>query len=140
VSLQIRTFSQFPAQDLPAITGSAGPFPEHFSRELIRQLGATQVDDKKMTDAERASRWQASYEALMAFAPGEPIEAMLAAQAIAAHTAVLECLRRAMIAFTPEATCARLRANAVSLMRGGLAIMRHLEEHRRLTAARPRRP
>ena len=122
--------SQFPTDLDTAISGPDGDLPREFAHELVRQLGATQVDDKKMTDDERVSRWESARQALMSFVPSEPVEAMLAAQAVAAHTAAMECIRRSMITFESESTCVRLRANAASLMRSFNATLRQLERHR----------
>lgn len=124
--------SQFPPKsNLPVhIDGPDGKLPACFSQEVLRITAATTVDDEKMTDAERHDRWAAAQEALMSFVPSEPVEAMYAAQAVAAHTAAMECLRKAMEHWQSETTRIRLRSNATSLMRSFNAIMRALERHR----------
>jgi hypothetical protein len=124
--------SQFPpATGFPTqIVGPDGSLPAAFSQEVIRLAVATTVDDERMTDAERRDRWAAAREALMSFVPSEPVEAMYATQAVAAHTAAMECLRKAMQHYQSEATRIRLRSNATSLMRSFNTIMRALERHR----------
>jgi hypothetical protein len=52
-----------------------------------------------------------------AFQPRTAIEAMLAAQAIATHHAIMECYFRAMQRDIPEELAIRVRANAVGLTR-----------------------
>lgn len=124
--------SQFPSKsNLPAsIDGPDGKLPASFSQEILRLTAATVVDDEMMTDEERHDRWAAAEQALMSFVPSEPVEAMYAAQAVAAHTAAMECLRKAMMHYQTETTRIRLRSNATSLMRSFNAIMRALERHR----------
>ncbi len=121
---------QSPPLATTPIDGPDGPLPLPFSQELIRALSASVVDDHTMTDEECATRWQAAYDALMSFTPSEPTEAMLAAQAVAAHSAAMECLRRAMLHHQGEATRIRLRHNAVSMMRAFSTALRTLERHR----------
>ncbi len=120
------------SQPLPKdpIQGPDGPLPLHFSQELIRGLSATVVDDQIMTDEDRLARWAGAYDALISFVPSEPTEAMLAAQAVAAHTAAMENLRRAMTHYQSEDFRIRLRGSAVSLMRAFTATLRALERHR----------
>ncbi|MGE0418761.1 MAG: hypothetical protein AB7O80_18310 [Acetobacteraceae bacterium] len=101
-----------------------------FSQELVRALGATTVDDVTMTDEERLTRWQSAHDALLSFVPAEPTEAMLAAQAIAAHVTAMECLRRAMLHQQAEKVRIRLRDNAVAMMRAFAVALRSLERHR----------
>ena len=124
--------SQFPPKsDLPIhIDGPDGKLPACFSQEVLRITAATTVDDENMTDAEWHDRWAAAQEALMSFVPSEPVEAMYAAQAVAAHTAAMECLRKAMMNWQSETVRIRLRSNATSLMRSFNTIMRALERHR----------
>ena len=133
--------SQFPPRTDTAIDGPDGKLPAFFAREVMRlAAAATTVDDEKMTDTERHDRWAAAREALMSFVLSEPVEATYAAQAVAAHTAALECLRKSMMHFQSETTRIRLRSAATSLMRGYDTIMRALERHRGWAAGKQHFP
>lgn len=134
--------AQFPPNTtLPVpLSGPDGALPACFSQEVLRLTAATTVDDEIMTDAERRDRWAAAQEALMSFVPGEPVEAMYATQAVAAHTAAMECLRKAMMHYQSEATRIRLRSNATALMRSFNTIVRALERHRGWAAGKQHFP
>jgi len=96
----------------------------------MRALTETLRIEDKDPDTAKTNRLVAAQKALLSFVPSEPTEAMLAAQAVAAHTAAMECIRRSMITFESESTCVRPRANAASLMRSFNATLRQLERHR----------
>jgi hypothetical protein len=107
-----------------------GPLPTAFSRELVRGMTAACVDGAPMTDEEHRARRDAAFEALMAFNPAEPVEAMIAAQAVAAHAATMESFRNAMRRCHTEEVIVRLRSNAAGLMRTMALSLRALERHR----------
>ena len=71
---------------------------------------------------------EAAAALLEAFHPQTPIQAMLAAQAIALHHAAMDCFGRAMEA-EPEdhATATRMQRNAASLTRAFTATLRTLQ-------------
>jgi hypothetical protein len=65
---------------------------------------------------------------LEAFHPGTPIQAMLAAQAVALHHAAIDCFGRAMQTDPEEhTTAARLQRNAASLTRAFTATLHTLQ-------------
>jgi hypothetical protein len=72
-------------------------------------------------------RWSGALTLLEAFQPRTPVEAMLSAQIIACHHAIMECYHRAMKRDTPEEMGVRIRANAASLTRGMDTLLRTLE-------------
>ncbi len=135
--------AQFPPPTNAPLSGPIGPLPAAFSRVLLRQLLATRVDDTTMTDARRLAQWESARQALLSFEPADPMEAMLAAQAVAAHGAATDCLRQAAhraSAAPADPHTARLYANAADLMQSYQTILRQLERHRGwATSKRPYR-
>ena len=135
--------AQFPPPTNTPLSGPTGPLPAAFSRVLLRQLLATRVDDTTMTDARRLAQWESARQALLSFEPADPMEAMLAAQAVAAHGAATDCLRQAAqrASATPaDPRTTRLHANAADLMQSYQAVLRQLERHRGwATSKRPYR-
>jgi hypothetical protein len=82
------------------------------------------LDEPSDTDL---ATWDAAVTAMEAFQPRTAIEAMLAAQAIAAHHAIMHCHARCLLAETAEATAIRLRGNAVGLTHAMDTTLRMLE-------------
>jgi hypothetical protein len=83
-----------------------------------------------------AAQRQAALRAIAAFAPRDPVEAMLAARATVTHHAIMECFRRAMLPDVEDALAIRLRNNALALSRLFTITLRELEQMQ----ARPARP
>jgi hypothetical protein len=75
-----------------------------------------------------ASQQQAALCAIAAFAPRDPVEAMLAARATVTHHAIMECFRRAMLPDVGDALAIRLRNNALALSRLFTTTLRELEQ------------
>lgn len=124
---------------IPALPAPIDPaLPPTYMTELLRDLGATQVDDKHMSDQDRARRWQAVVDALVATVPTQMSEAILTAQLLAAHTAAMDTFRRSMATFMDENARARLRIAGSQLMRTCIATLREQERARARTAG-PRR-
>ena len=90
------------------------------------------------TEQTRATRSHAARLALLALKPADPFAAMLAAQAIAAHYAVMDNLRRAAQPDVSDHTATRLRGNAGTLTRTMHATLRALHKHQ--AAAEPATP
>ena len=80
------------------------------------------------TDQTRAARRHIARLALLALQPRDAFQAMLAAQAVAAHYAVMDNLRRAAQPDLAPAMAARLRANAASVARMMQATVRSLQK------------
>ncbi|HEY6433906.1 MAG TPA: hypothetical protein VIZ17_18145 [Acetobacteraceae bacterium] len=111
---------------LPATTTDLDPtFLDHLLDTILGSI-PTRPDDTEQT---RATRRHAARLALLALKPADPFAAMLAAQAIAAHYAVMDNLRRAAQPEVPDATATRLRGNAATLTRTMHATLRALHKH-----------
>jgi hypothetical protein len=84
-------------------------------------------DDPDEPSEHDLCRWSGGLTLLEAFQPRTPVEAMLAAQIIAAHHGIMECHYRAMRLDHEEALAVKLRANVVGLTRAQDINMRALE-------------
>lgn len=85
---------------------------------------------KNSSDEEREKQLNAAMSALIGIAPNDELEAMMAAQLLAAHNAAMECYRRAMIG---EQTFEGRRENlsqANKLSRTYAALLEALNRHR----------
>jgi hypothetical protein len=69
------------------------------------------------SDEDRSRQLFVAVTALRAFAPADEIEAMIAAQAMAAHHASMECSRRAMVPDQPFEAAQGLRKAAANASR-----------------------
>ena len=68
--------------------------------------------------------------ALRGFAPKDPVEAMIASQAVALHFASLECSRRAMLPQQPANIASRLRKDAANSARAMIEMAEALDRRR----------
>ncbi len=68
--------------------------------------------------------------ALRGFAPKDPVEAMIASQAVALHFASLECSRRAMLPGQPADMASRLRKDAANSARAMIEMAEALDRRR----------
>ncbi len=130
---------------LPTATDLDPAFLDHLLDTILESIPA-RLDD---TDQTRAARRHAARLALLALKPADPFAAMLAAQAIAAHYAVMDNLRRAAQPDVSDHAVTRLRGNAGTLTRTMHATLRALHKHqappaeatpRATTHPRPRQP
>jgi endonuclease YncB( thermonuclease family) len=80
--------------------------------ELRRTLGCVHSSAQ-----DQQSAIVATGAALEAFSPQDEIEGMIAAQALAAHHAALNCWHRAMLPNQPPDIAARLRRDAANMAR-----------------------
>ena len=110
---------------LPATTDLDPAFLDHLLDTILESI-PTRPDDTEQT---RATRRHAARLALLALKPADPFAAMLAAQAIAAHYAVMDNLRRAAQPDVSDHTATRLRGNAATLARTMHATLRALHKH-----------
>ncbi len=92
------------------------------------------------TEKDRATRRNVARLAVLALRPTDPFQAMLAAQTVAGHYAIMDAFRRAAPLDVPDNVAARLRSNAVSLTRTMHATMRRLREQQGLIAPKPAKP
>ena len=68
--------------------------------------------------------------ALRGFAPKDPVEAMIASQAVALHFAALECSRRAMLSGQPADGASKLRKDAANSARAMVDMAEALDRRR----------
>lgn len=119
--------------DAPLI--SFGPsFSEEISRSVTGAVWSPESDQPSENDV-----WVAdALTMLEAFHRRDHLECTMAAQGIACHAAMMECLRRVMNLETWEAMAIKLRANATQLVRT-ISVLMHDTERRR-TNPLPHRP
>ncbi len=111
----------------PTIT-SQHPLPAHLLEHLLDTIIAAIPATPEDTDQLRAARRDIARLALLALQPQDAFQAMLAAQAVAAHHAVMDNLKRAAQPDLAPAMAARLRANAASVARMMQATIRSLQK------------
>jgi hypothetical protein len=99
------------------IFGPDSPLETPFAKDLLRSLIGTIWTPEDETEEEQHLRYHAAFTALAALGPRDPVEQMLAAQAVGAHNAVMECFRRAMLPELDPRIADRLRANAATMGR-----------------------
>ena len=108
---------------------------EHLLDTVVAAIPAAPDD----TEQRRAAHRETARLALLALQPQNAFQAMLAAQAVAAHYAVMDNLKRAAQPDLAPAMAARLRANAASVARMMQATVRALQKqqaHVRCTSCR----
>jgi hypothetical protein len=113
-------------------------FGPSFSEEIARSVVQAVWHENREQPRETEVRLSAGLTMLEAFHPRDQLECMFAAQAVAMHTGVMECMSRAMHVDTPDALAIKLRANAAQLNRSFSLIVRDLE--RRQSKPLPERP
>ncbi len=106
---------------------------DHLLDTILAAIPAAPDD----TDQRRAARREIARLALLALQPKDAFQAMLAAQAVAAHHAVMDNLRRAAQPDLAPAMAARLRANAASVARMMQATVRALQKQQAPSDALP---
>ena len=89
-------------------------------------LGADDEDRKGTRDIAIA----ATMTALEAFEPKDPIEAMMAAQAVGLHNAAMECMRRSMMPAQPFEAATKLRKDAANMSRAMTDMLAALDRKR----------
>lgn len=110
---------------------------EHLLDTIVEAIPAGDND----TDQTRATRRTAARLALLALKPTDAFQAMLAAQAVTFHYAIMDAFRRAAQPDLPPAMAARQRSNAATLSRTMQATLRTLRQHQAPPAeAQPSRP
>ena len=84
------------------------------------------------SDGQPAENYSAALAglALRGFAPKDPVEAMIASQAVALHFASLECSRRAMLPQQNSDVAARLRKDAANSARAMVDMCEALDRRR----------
>src|SRR3954462_25952 len=83
------------------LRGIGGSKSDRFNAALIDSVVKTGWFPTGMSDEDRAKQIFVAVTGLEAFRPKDEVEAMLCAQAMAAHHASMECARRAMFPDQP---------------------------------------
>jgi hypothetical protein len=129
------TVSTAPPDPIAPSTRSQYPIPARILRALAFTL-------PRPGDDEPETAWddeiQAALDALSAFDPRNPIEAMLAFQIIAANAGAADALRLAFEPITPADQALRHRANSTALTRTATTALRLLKQQQKTPVGPPR--
>lgn len=106
-----------------------GSQSDHWNNTLANQAVQT-LWVKNSSPEEREKQLSATVAALMGIAPKDEIEAMMAAQLVAAHNAAMECYRRAMIGEQSFEGRRESLTQANKLSRTYAALVEALNRHR----------
>jgi hypothetical protein len=107
-----------------------GSKSDKFNSSLIDAMVKTGWFPTGMSDEDRARQLFVAVTGLQAFKPADEIEAMLAAQAMAAHHASMECSRRAMIPDQPFEAAQSFRKAAANASRTFVELLSALDRKR----------
>ena len=109
------------------ITGSDSPA---FSRHLLSAVGSTLWFPEGTPPEQIVATTAAALSAVQGFAPRDPAEGMMAAQAVALHHAAMECFRRAMIPGQSFEVADRLRRQGANLSRAMVDMAEAIDRRR----------
>ncbi len=114
------------------IREASGSRNKPWGANLLNRTLGTLADVGRSKDEEQARNELVglTLDTLAAFAPKDPIEGMLAAQATAMHHASMECFRRAMNPEQPHEIVVRCRKDGANLARGMVDMLDALARHR----------
>lgn len=116
------------SRTLKVATGSRN---EQWGANLVNRTMSTLPGKyRKNGDDKVDSIVNLSIDSLAAFKPTDPIEGMIASQAVALHNASLECFRRAMIPEQPAEIAAKLRKDGTNMSRAMVDMVEALARHR----------
>jgi hypothetical protein len=107
-----------------------GSKSDRFNDRLIASMIATGWFPADQSEEGRSNQMFAAVTGLRAFKPADEIEAMLAAQAMAAHHAAMECSRRAMLPDQPFEIGAGFRKAAANASRTFIELLAALDRKR----------
>jgi hypothetical protein len=107
-----------------------GSLSDRFNSALIDSMTPTGWFPPGQSDEDRDRQLFVAVTGLRAFAPTDEIEGMLAAQAMAAHHASMECSRRAMLADQPFEAAQGLRKAAANASRTFVELLSALDRKR----------
>ena len=107
-----------------------GSKSDRFNNSLIDSMVKTGWFPPGMSDEDRARQIFVAVTGLQAFRPADEIEAMLAAQAMAAHHASMECSRRAMLPDQPFEAGQGFRKAAANASRTFIELLSALDRKR----------
>ena len=118
------------AASCPAGPAFGGSKSDRFNNTLIDSMVKTGWFPPGLSDEDRARQLFVAVTGLQAFKPADEIEAMLAAQAMAAHHASMECSRRAMLPDQPFEAAQGLRKAAANASRTFIELLAALDRKR----------
>jgi hypothetical protein len=107
-----------------------GSKSDRFNNSLIDSMTKTGWFPTGISDEDRARQIFVAVTGLQAFRPNDEVEAMLCAQAMAAHHASMECSRRAMISDQPFEVAQGLRKAAANASRTFVELLAALDRKR----------
>ena len=96
------------------------------NQDLLKIAADALASAPHFTEAETKSRREAVVHAIMAFLPTEPVQTMLASQAVGYHLSVMEGFREINATSLSPAMAARARMVAVAQTRTVLQVVREL--------------
>jgi hypothetical protein len=112
----------------PASDEPDSPLSRIFIRSLLQSLSAALPANGGDSQDIVADRWEAAREMFFAMQPRNPIEAALAARAVAAHFATMDMYARAAAPGTSDEKALRLRGSAIAASRSFDTALRTLEK------------
>ena len=107
-----------------------GSKSDRFNNSLIDSMVKTGWFPTGMSDEDRTRQFFVAVTGLQAFRPNDEVEAMLCAQAMAAHHASMECSRRAMLPDQPFEAAQGLRKAAANASRTFVELLAALDRRR----------
>jgi hypothetical protein len=107
-----------------------GSKSDRFNNALVEAMVRSGWFPPGQSEEDRDRQFFVAVTGLQAFKPSDEIEAMLAAQAMAAHHASMECSRRAMVHEQPFEAAQGLRKAAASASRNFIELLAALDRKR----------
>jgi hypothetical protein len=108
-----------------------------FSDHLLDALSCTLMTSEGASPEEQADRWEAARFLLVAMGPRDPVEAVLAARAVAGHHASMDMYARAALPGTSNEAAIHLRSGAIAASNAFDSALRLLERRQSKLALTP---
>jgi hypothetical protein len=121
---------QFDEPKPDTMSSFGGSKSDRFNNALIDSMTKTGWFQPGQSDEDRNLQLFVAITSLRAFAPSDEIEGMIAAQAMAAHHASMDCSRRAMLADQPFEAAQALRKAAANASRTFIELLSALDRKR----------
>jgi hypothetical protein len=116
--------------DTAGLKRIAGSNRDTFNKDVITATLGCLWSPTGQSEEQRAHQYEAATVAMMAFRPTDEIEAMIVGQALAMHSASMECSRRAMIPEQPFEVAQGFRKAAASSSRTFIELLAALDRKR----------
>jgi hypothetical protein len=126
-----------PDHDPDAIFNDDGPIDPSFMADAIQTLMRAMPLNTPETENAKRRHWQSALTALVATNPRDPIEVMLAVQAVSAYQAAASCWRLAMNSRSPDVDSNRHISAASTASRTFVAMLRTIEQRQSRPQAVP---